>query len=345
MMKRRALTALSFLALTVATACGGSSPPAAPPPPPPPPAAPPPAASADAVGVPASPPTGTPTTPTYAPAEPPASTAVWKLTDSISTPESVLYDAAADRYLVSNINGSPTGVDNNGYISEVSPEGKLIKAKFIEGGAGKTKLDAPKGSGIHNGIFYVTDITVVRKFDAKTGAPKGDIPVKDSVFLNDLAIAPDGRIFVSDSGMKVGEKGLEPAGGDAVYEIDKTGKVKTLAKATDLTGPNGLVLLDKKLVVVALKSDEAYTLNDKGEKQEVTHLPKGGLDGVVALGGDTLLISSWAGSAVYRGKLGSSFEPVLHGVKSPADIGFDTKRNRVLVPHFTENSIEAFDLK
>jgi hypothetical protein len=338
MTQRNALTILSWLALTLAAGCGGSEPAPVPPPPPPPPAAPPP--PAEPVAVPAASAAPAPA----APAEPPASVALWKVTEGISTPESVLYDATADRYLVSNINGSPTGVDNNGYISELSPDGKVVKAKFIEGGAGKTKLDAPKGTGIYNGVLYVSDITFVRKFDVKTGAPKGEISVKDAVFLNDLAIAPDGRVFVSDSGMKVGEKGLEPAGGDAVYEIDKGGKVKTVAKAKDLNAPNGLAFFDKKLVVVALGSDEAYTLSDKGEKENVTHLPKGGLDGLIALG-DSLLISSWQGSAVYRGKLGGSFEPVLNGVKSPADIGFDTKRNRVLVPHFTENSIEAFELK
>jgi len=279
-----------------------------------------------------------------APADPPASTPVWTLSEGIQTPESVLYDAVGDRYLVSNINGSPAGVDNNGYITEVSPEGKVLKAKFIEGGAGKTKLDAPKGSGISNGVFYVTDITVVRKFDAKTGAPKGDIAIKDAKFLNDLAIAPDGRVFVSDTGVKVGEKGLEPAGGDAVYEISKTGKVKTLASSPNLHGPNGLALLDKKLVCNALNSDELYSFDDKGNMTEVTHLPKGGLDGLVVVGQD-LLVSSWQGSAVFRGKLGGTFAPVLTGVKSPADIGFDSKRSRVIVPHFTENSIAAFDVK
>jgi hypothetical protein len=297
-----------------------------------PPAAPPATASASAAPAPA------------APAEPPASTPVWTLSEGIQTPESILYDAVGDRYLVSNINGSPDGVDNNGYITEVSPEGKVLKAKFIEGGAGKTKLDAPKGSGISNGVFYVTDITVVRKFDAKTGAPKGDIAIKDAKFLNDLAVAPDGRIFVSDTAVKAGAKGLEPAGGDAVYEISKTGKVKTVAASPNLHGPNGLALLDKKLVCVALNSDEAYSFDDKGNMTDLTHLPKGGLDGVIVMG-ENLLISSWQGSAVFRGKLGGTFEPVLTGVKAPADIGFDSKRNRVLVPHFTENSIAAFDFK
>jgi hypothetical protein len=62
----------------------------------------------------------------------------------------------------------------------------------------------------------VHHLTVVRKFDAKTGAPKGEIPIPGSTFLNDLAIAKDGRVFVSDSGVKVGPKGFEPTGTDSV---------------------------------------------------------------------------------------------------------------------------------
>jgi hypothetical protein len=338
MISRNILTVIPFV-IALSVGCGGSEQPAAAPPPPPPPAEPPPSVTApQASAVPAAVPAPA------APPEPPASTPLWRVAEGISTPESVLYDAAADRYLVSNINGSPSSVDNNGYITELSPDGKVTKPKFIEGGAGKVKLDAPKGSAIAGGIFYVNDITVVRKFDAKSGAPKGEIPVKDSVFLNDIAIAPDGRIFVSDSGMKAGEKGLEPVGGDAVYVIDKAGKVKPIAKTKDLANPNGVILLGGKLIVNALGGDQVYVLSDKGEMQEVTHLPKGGLDGMVAVG-DNLLIASWAGSAVYRGKLGGTFEPIIHGVKSPADIGYDTKRNRVLVPRFTENAVEAYEVK
>ncbi|HWP09042.1 MAG TPA: hypothetical protein VNN72_25040 [Polyangiaceae bacterium] len=338
MTTRSALHTVPFL-LAFAAGCGGSEPAPAPPPPPPPPAAepaaPPPApasAAPAAAAVPAAPP------------EPPASVPVWKVTEGIATPESVLYDAAADRYLVSNINGTPTTVDNNGYITEISGDGKVTKAKFIEGGAGKVKLDAPKGSAISGGVLYVSDITVVRKFDAKTGAPKGDIPIKDSVFLNDVAAAADGRIFVTDSGVKEGAKGLEPAGGDAVYVIDKAGKVKPLAKSKDLNGPNGILVLDKKIIVNSLNADTVFSLGPEGELQEVTHLPKGGLDGLVSVG-DNLLVSSWQAAAVFRGKLGGTFEPVIHGVKGPADIGYDTKRNRVLVPRFVDNAVEAYDVK
>jgi sugar lactone lactonase YvrE len=272
-----------------------------------------------------------------------APTPVWRLTEGVSTPESVLYDEANDRYLVSNINGKPDEADNNGFIMEVSPDGKVTKPKFIAGGEGRVKLDAPKGTALAGGILYVSDITVVRKFDAKTGAPKGEIPIPGSTFLNDIAIAKDGQVFVSDSGVKVGPKGFEPTGTDAVYVIDK-GKLKIVAKAKDLAGPNGLLPVDNGVLVVALTGDELYRLDDKGARQDITKLPNGGLDGIVSVG-DSLLVTSWGASAIYRGTLGGKFEVAYAELKGPADIAFDSKRKRVLVPRFVDNAIEAYDLK
>jgi len=269
---------------------------------------------------------------------------VLRWTDGLSTPESVLHDTANDRYLVSNIAGKPLDVDGNGFISVLSPDGKLIKDKWIAGGEAKVKLDAPKGMGIAGGVLYVADITVVRKFDLKTGAPKGEIAIAGSTFLNDVAVGSDGRVYVSDTGMKQGEKDFEPSGADAVYVIDKAGKVKPLAKSADLGRPNGLWISDKGPLVVTFGSNELYRLDDKGEKQDVTKLPEGGLDGVVPLG-DALLVSSWKASAVYKVKLGGAVSVALTGLKAPADIGYDEKRKRVLVPRFMENAVEAYALE
>jgi hypothetical protein len=36
---------------------------------------------------------------------------------------------------------------------------------------------------------------------------------------------------------------------------------------------------------------------------------------------------------------------VIEDVKSPADISYDAKRGRVLVPLFQENEVRAYDLK
>src|SRR5262245_61192901 len=50
-----------------------------------------------------------------------------------ATPESVLFDADTGVYLVSNINGSPGGKDDNGFISQVDPNGTVITLKWIDG--------------------------------------------------------------------------------------------------------------------------------------------------------------------------------------------------------------------
>jgi hypothetical protein len=319
--------------------CGGETPPPAPPP----------ATAASAVASASAAPEGSAapaaSTAAAAPAEPakPAAPKPAAKYTGLATPESVFYDADNDRYLVSNINGKPTDKDDNGFISVLSPDGQVTTLKWIEGGKNKVKLDAPKGMALVKNTLYVADISVVRMFDAKTGAPKGDVAVPGATFLNDLASSPDGKIYVSDSGLKMGKDGLEPDGTDAVYSIEK-GKLKTIAKGKDLGGPNGLLSTEKGVVVVTFGSGEVYLLDEKGKKQEVSKPPAGALDGVVPLG-DSLLVSSWQGSAIYKGKLGGSFEEVLGDQKSPADIGYDTKRSRVLVPHFLEDTVETYDLK
>src|ERR1041384_5262713 len=82
------------------------------------------------------------------PAAEPSVEPVLKFTGAFATPESVLYDPSGDRYLVSNINGDPGATDGNGYILELSPEGKVTNPKLIAGGTNKLRLDAPKGMAI-----------------------------------------------------------------------------------------------------------------------------------------------------------------------------------------------------
>src|SRR5215469_6993161 len=245
----RMLTLVPSALLAAVVSCGGETPPPTPPPPPPTSAAP--AASATASPAPAA--SAAMTAATAEPPKPAAPTAVVKYT-GLATPESVLYDADNDRYLVSNINGKPLDKDNNGFISVLSPEGQITTLKWIEGGKNKVKLDAPKGTALVKGVLYVADITVVRTFDAKTGAPKADIAIPGSTFLNDIVAGPDGKVYVSDSGLKAGAKDFEPSGTDAVYVIEK-GKAKALAKSTELGRPNGVAWSDKGLLVCSFGSN------------------------------------------------------------------------------------------
>jgi sugar lactone lactonase YvrE len=277
------------------------------------------------------------------PPKPPPPTPAVKFATDLQTPESVLWDEARDRYLVSNINGRPVDADNNGFISELSPDGKVVKAKWIEGGKNKVTLNGPKGMAIVKDVLYVADLDTVRMFDVKSGAPKGEIKLDGATFANDVAASDDGKVYVSDSGLKMEGSDFKPTGTDAVWVIEK-GKAKPLAKSTDLAKPNGLLVDGKSLLVVAFGSNELYRLDEKGQKSDVTKLPKGSLDGIVKVG-DVLYVSSWEGQAVYKGKIGGAFEPALQSLEAPADIGFDKKRNRILVPRFLGNAVEAYEIK
>ncbi|MDR7522498.1 MAG: SMP-30/gluconolactonase/LRE family protein [Armatimonadota bacterium] len=254
----------------------------------------------------------------------------------LETPESVLYDRASDVYLVSNINGNPTGTDGNGFISRVSPAGKVLTLKWIDGTKPGVTLNAPKGLAIVGDTLYVADITTVRMFDRTTGQPKGSVDIPGSTFINDLASAPDGSVYVSDSGLN---PDFSPSGTDAIYRIDKMGTLTTVAKTRDLHGPNGVAVLPNGRVVVVTfsKPGEVYTLGPNGQKQHVLATPAGQLDGVVVLPGGALLVSSWEASVVYRIDASGKATVVVRDVPSPADIGYDTKRNRVLIPIFTKN--------
>lgn len=254
------------------------------------------------------------------------------------TPESVLYDAAGDVYLVANINGMATVADGNGFISRVRPDGRIVALKWIDGTRPGVALNAPKGMAIRGDTLFVADITAVRLFDRRTGQFRGSVTVPGATFLNDAAAGPDGTVYVTDSGLK---PDFSPSGTDAVYKIDRAGALGTVAKGTHLKNPNGVaVLASGRLVIVAFSPDGGiYRLTAAGEKEDVTRLPGGQLDGVEVLSGGAVLVSSWAASAVFRVAADGTAARVVQNVKAPADIGYDRKRNRVLIPLFQDNRV------
>lgn len=264
------------------------------------------------------------------------------------TPESVLYDEVADAYLVSNIGGTPLDKDDKAFISRVSPDGK-VELKWIDSAKDDVKLDAPKGSAIVGDLLYVADIDVVRMFDRASGAPKGEIAIKGATFLNDVA-AGDGTLWVSDSGL---DSKFEATGTDAIYAIaiGKDNTVEKVITGKELGHPNGLALSTDGVRVVTFGSGETYQVIRGGEggntieRKAIEKLPKGQLDGVIELSGMPTLISSWEAKAVFARADDGTVTELITGVESPADIGYDPKRKRVLIPLFTKNSVEIHPLK
>jgi sugar lactone lactonase YvrE len=263
--------------------------------------------------------------------------------DSFKTPESVLYDSVMDVYVVSNINGAPTAKDDNGFLSRVAPDGRVIELRWVDGAADSVTLNAPKGMGIKGDTLFVADIDEVRLFDRTTGRALGSRPVRGATFLNDITVGPDGTVYVSDTGLK---PDFSSSGTDAVYRFDARGNAVALARGRTLGSPNGLFAYERGVVVVTFGSGEAYVLDSLGRRTDIQKPPHGQLDGVFMGAGGNLYASSWADSSVVSLRAGDTeWRPIIRGMVSPADIGLDTRRNRILIPLFQQDRIEVRPLR
>jgi hypothetical protein len=257
---------------------------------------------------------------------------------NLRAPESVLHDRERDLYYISNINGGMLTVDGNGFISRVDPKTMRVELGWIAHG-----LDAPKGMTVLGDSLYVTDITTVKRFDRTTGAPRGAIRLPGATFLNDLTT--DGRhLYVSDTGIAMGP-GLQflETGSDAIWRIDGA-RAERIASGRDLRHPNGLDFVDGRLRVVTFGGNELYEL-DGGRRRTVRAFPGEQLDGLVHLADGSPVVTSWEADEIFRAKPRGEVTAVLAAIPSPADIGYDAKRRRLLVPRPLDNQVTLHSLE
>lgn len=255
-------------------------------------------------------------------------------------PESAKYDAELDVWYVSNVNGSPLAKDGNGYISRLKGDGTMDSLKFIAAGAGGVKLDAPKGLAIQGDTLWVADITSVRGFNRRTGTPVVSIDLKGAKFLNDVALGSDG-LYVTDTGIQGSAKGMDHTGPDRIYRIGAGRKVSVALQTDSLAGPNGITWdgANNRFIIVPFAGNVVRAWTPGGDNLTSLGTTKGQLDGVELLGANRLLITSWTDSSLFVLDNGT-VTPLTGGLPSPADIGIDTKRNRVAIPLLLENRVE-----
>jgi hypothetical protein len=250
--------------------------------------------------------------------------------------ECARYDDRADDYLVTNL--GPSGEGNDGFVSRVSPDGKVSQLKWIEGGRNGATLIQPLGLFIKGDLVYVADVKAVRLFDRKSGAPRGEIAIPDSVRLNDLTVADDGTIYVSDSGND------DNAG--AIYRISKAGKVTMFARRDDaVERVNGVAVLADGTVVHGGRGVNLVFRDRAGKILRERSLPTGRIDGIVPLPDGGLLVASQDGRNVYRVPVSGKAEVVASEIAVPAAIGWDAKRNRLLVPQIRAATLSIYALR
>ena len=250
-------------------------------------------------------------------------------------PEAVRYDPDQDVYFVTNWGkGDANAKDNNGAISRMTPDGVIERLQFIAGGAGGATLHSPRGMTIVGDTLWVVDPDAVRAFNRRTGAPLAtvDFSAYKLGFLNDIAAGPDG-LYVTDTGT------------DRIYRI-AGGRVTLALQDSALGNPNGITwdAVGRRFIVVPWEDSviKAWTAGSK----TLSVIGKDGatkFDGVEILPGDRLLVASQSDSSLHL-FTGGTGRRIIRTGGEPADIGVDTKRNRVAVPFVARNLVEIWAL-
>lgn len=259
---------------------------------------------------------------------------LWE-TSGFKNPESALFDRAAGVVYVSNMNGEAMVKDGNGFLSKVTPDGKVSVAEWVTG------LDAPKGLARVGDKLYVADIDGLVEIDIAAGTVLNRFEAKDAKFLNDVAADPAGHVYVSDMLT------------NTIWRL-ADGKFEVWLKDDKLENPNGLIVEGDTLVVAAwgVMMDgfatkvpghlKKVSLADKSIAPHGKGDPIGNLDGLEPLGDGIYLASDWMNGKVYRiGRKGKARELLDLG-PGTADLGFDPATGTAYIPQMKTGVLHGY---
>jgi sugar lactone lactonase YvrE len=262
----------------------------------------------------------------------------WSVTDGIATPESVYIDAGSGWVFASQIDGAPDGRDGNGRIVQLGGDGHVMSTTWATG------LNAPKGLRSHNGTLWVADLNEVVGIDIASGKETSRTTIEGAMFLNDVAIGPDGTVYVSDTFA------------NKIFAV-RDGKATVFAEGEQLEWPNGLLVDGNRLIVggwagTAPKPDFSTEIPgrlfalDMSTKQKtlITQKPFANIDGLESDGAGGYIISDYMQGKVYQVTAAGEARELRQFKPGAADIAFVPGTKVLLVPHMNENTVASYDL-
>jgi sugar lactone lactonase YvrE len=262
----------------------------------------------------------------------------WQSETVFEQPESIVYDKKRELFYVSNVNGVPNEVDGNGYISQLSLDGKVIKQHWLTG------LNAPKGMIIVGNTLYVADITELVAIDLKSNKINMRYPAPKAKFLNDVAADNNGNIYVSDMLT------------NTIHRLSQ-GVFEIWLHDTALEAPNGLLVENNNLIVASWGNmTDGFATDIAGHLKTVditskkiqglgNKTPTGNLDGVEADGDGNYYVTDWmVGKLLHITATGTSTTLIKLDPGS-ADLTILPQQKLVIIPMMMTNNILAYRIK
>jgi sugar lactone lactonase YvrE len=261
---------------------------------------------------------------------------LWE-TKGLAQPESVVVDPATGAIYVSNIVGAVMQKDGNGFIAKLNGDGKVVTRQWVKG------LDSPTGLALHDRTLYVADVDQLVEINAASGEIVKRYPAKGATFLNDVAIDPDGTVYVSDT----------PS--NTIWRL-KDGSFEPWLANDALNGPNGLLIQGKTLIVASLgkvqsqgqKKELGTLLAVSLDDQKVSKVGKGeligNLDGLQAIQPGVYLVTDWAQGALYRVDAKGKVDELIDLNQGSADLSYLPGKKMLLIPMMLDNSLVAYRL-
>jgi hypothetical protein len=280
-----------------------------------------------------------------------------KVYGAIYSAESCSYDPSRDLIVVPNRGVGQNVQTNNAWVSFINHDGSVHTARWIglqnpgeqrDNLNPKLVLNEPLGSDIVNGVLYVADrdggtnpndplVSVVRKFNMKSGAPAGEVRVPKSNGFNDLAVANDGTIYATQTG--TGGQNPDPTTWQ-VWKITPAGEASILVQGAPLRQPNGIALDPKgNIVVVNIGTDDVQTFTPSGMLVGTEKASQPGNDGLVIRPDGTKYVSSVVNGGVSRIRPGRPSELIAQNIPNPASMCYDAGGNQLVIPMNANNAM------
>jgi hypothetical protein len=252
---------------------------------------------------------------------------VWETDTTLRTPESVLFEPGQKVLYVACINGNPTLENKSSYIAKLGLDGKVIQLKFTD------NLNSTKGMGILGDKLYVTEMTQVAEIALATGKILNRYPIEGAKFLNDIAIdTKKGVVYVTDSN-------------DSKIWAITNGKASLVLGGDPLKGTNGL-LFETDQLLIGNGDGSLLSLNPTTKQLSTIAKGMGGIDGIVALGNKTYMVTEWGGKIWHvqaDGKTELKMDTSSQKINS-ADVGYNPATRVLFVPTFFHNTVKAYSL-